>query len=105
MDAFINDTTFTRAVLFTNKMKTPILFQSLALQYSKRILLAEVKDSLTDVCSKYNIDKFPSVVVFNKDTTDPIVYDGKTNLLWLISILIININLTLTNYYINYITW
>jgi len=76
MDTFINDTTFTRAVLFTNKMKTPILFQSLALQYSKRILLAEVKDSLTDVCSKYNIDKFPSVVVFNKDTTEPIVYDG-----------------------------
>jgi protein disulfide-isomerase A6 len=76
MDAFINDTTFTRAILFTNKMKTPILFQSLALQYSKRILLGEVKDSVTEVVSKYNIEKFPSVVVFNKDTTEPIVYDG-----------------------------
>jgi len=76
MEDFIKDTSLSRAVLFTNKMKTPVLFQSLALQYAGRVVLGEVKDSLKEVCEKYNIEKFPSVVVFNKDTTEPIVYDG-----------------------------
>lgn len=76
MDEFVGKTELSRAVLFTNKKKTPILFQSLALEYAGRMLLAEVNESLEEVCTKYSITKFPSVVVFNKDTTEAIPYDG-----------------------------
>jgi len=73
LNIFVNNTTFPRAILFINKMKSYYLFQS---------LIDSVKYSITDICYKYDIENFPSILLINNNSTESIVYNSSNIILY-----------------------
>ncbi len=65
-----------KAILFSQKSSTPPLFKALSVEYEDRLILGEVRDTQKDICEKYGVTKFPSVLIFPKGSTEPVVYDG-----------------------------
>ncbi|KAJ3220476.1 hypothetical protein HK099_004267 [Clydaea vesicula] len=52
-----------KVMLFSKNEKTPPLFKALGIEYDQRLLLGEVKPSNKALAKKFNVTKFPSVIV------------------------------------------
>jgi len=64
-------------ILFTSKTSTTPLFKALSAEFKDRLLLGEVQATDAAIVSKYNVDKFPTIVVIPKEEgSEPIVYTG-----------------------------
>ncbi|ORX82201.1 thioredoxin-like protein [Basidiobolus meristosporus CBS 931.73] len=66
-----------KAILFTNKDKTTTLYKALSVDYHNRITLGQVKNTESEIVQRYNVEKFPTLLVFPKGAqSEPVVYDG-----------------------------
>jgi len=66
------------AILFTDKKTTSDLYKSLSCHFSGRLALYEAHSSDKALVSKFEIKKFPTlIVVGGKAGEKPVVYDGK----------------------------
>ncbi|KAK9727378.1 hypothetical protein K7432_001910 [Basidiobolus ranarum] len=66
-----------KAILFTNKDKTTTLYKALSVDYHNRIVLGQVKNTESEIVQRYNVEKFPTLLVFPKGSqSEPVVYDG-----------------------------
>jgi len=63
-----------KVLLFTEKAKPANLFKSLSLTFKNTLSFGLVKNSETNTVQKYNINKFPSIIVINSDSVAR--YDG-----------------------------
>ncbi|KAJ3149461.1 hypothetical protein HDU89_003825 [Geranomyces variabilis] len=74
---FLEKTELPRAILVSQKSSTPPLLKALSVEYRDRIYFGELRASEKDTISKLNISTFPAVILFAKDSKDPVVYDGQ----------------------------
>jgi len=66
-----------KVVLFTAKTETTNLYKALSYEFRGRMLLGEVHKDQKEVVDKFNIDKFPSLVVIRDDDAEKVVpYEG-----------------------------
>jgi len=72
---------FNKVILFTEKESTPLIYKGLSNYFYDRIVFSEVDKNQTNLCEKFNVTKFPTVLVlqnnfFRKES--PIVhkYEG-----------------------------
>lgn len=64
-----------QVVLITDKKSTPILFKALSLEYLNRLVFGEIKSTSKDIIDSLGIEKFPTIIVFDKDGQQH-TYDG-----------------------------
>ncbi|KAL1922460.1 uncharacterized protein VTP21DRAFT_9999 [Calcarisporiella thermophila] len=74
------NTTLSKALLFTTKDRTTPLYKGLSAEFKDRILLGEVVSTEREVVAKLGVEKFPTLLVFPKGKDGEVVtYDGKLN--------------------------
>ncbi|KAI8908101.1 hypothetical protein DFJ77DRAFT_473705 [Powellomyces hirtus] len=76
-DAFLEKNELPRVIFASKKSSTPPLMKALSVEYHNRIHFGEVKSSEKDTLEKLNVTDFPAIMLFPKESTDPIVYEGK----------------------------
>jgi hypothetical protein len=54
---------FNKIILFTEKEKTPLIYKGLSNYFYDRILFSEIAKNETDLVKKFNITKFPSILI------------------------------------------
>ncbi|KAJ3169341.1 hypothetical protein HDU87_000661 [Geranomyces variabilis] len=74
---FLEKTELPRAILVSQKSSTPPLLKALSVEYRDRVHFGELRASEKETISKLNVSAFPAVILFPKDSKDPVVYDGK----------------------------
>ena len=62
-----------KVLLFTDKKSTPTLFKALSKKYLDRLNLGEVKQTSTDLISKFKVSQFPTIIAL----TNPEDYEGE----------------------------
>ena len=78
LDDFINkNKDQPRVLLVTAMPTTPVLIKALSLEFLNRIQFGEAKFSNQDIVTKLNVQKAPSIFVFEASKTEPIKYDGE----------------------------
>ncbi|KAI9293490.1 thioredoxin-domain-containing protein [Neoconidiobolus thromboides FSU 785] len=75
-----------KALLFTEKSSTTSLYKAIAVEFSDRMEFSEVRKTEKGLLEKYNVSKFPTLVVIpSKDLSEEydinklIVFDGELN--------------------------
>eukprot|EP00284_Hemiselmis_tepida_P017695 CAMPEP_0174927628 /NCGR_PEP_ID=MMETSP1355-20121228/19415_1 /TAXON_ID=464990 /ORGANISM="Hemiselmis tepida, Strain CCMP443" /LENGTH=394 /DNA_ID=CAMNT_0016173745 /DNA_START=26 /DNA_END=1206 /DNA_ORIENTATION=+ len=66
-----------KALLFTDKPKTPLIWKGLSVDLHNKMTLGEVKSSEKGVCSRYKVTKFPTILVVKPGQKKPIKYEAK----------------------------
>jgi len=66
-----------KVMLFTDKKNVPTLFKALALEYRNRLVFGWIKSSEKELVDKYEVEKFPTVLVQKKGETATTKYEGK----------------------------
>jgi protein disulfide-isomerase A6 len=66
-----------KALLFTDKPKTPLIWKGLSVDMETQMTLGEVKSSEKGVCARYKVTKFPTVLVVKPNQKKPIKFEGK----------------------------
>lgn len=74
-----------KAVYFSNKKETPLLWQSMSLLFRDRVALGQVHKSEKKLINKYNIKDFPTIAVFKPpsegqtwDDVEPLIFTGNS---------------------------
>jgi len=67
-----------KVILFTDKTKAPPLIKGLAAQFLNRINFAFVKDSDSSLVKRFNVEKFPTILVAKADG-ETVIYDQEIN--------------------------
>jgi len=75
IDKFLEETG-AKVMLFTDKPKTTSLYKAISIDFHNRIAVAEVKKTAKAVVDKYEVTKFPTLVVVT-ESGEKVVYDGK----------------------------
>ncbi|KAJ3317823.1 protein disulfide isomerase (PDI) protein [Boothiomyces sp. JEL0866] len=65
-----------KVVLVTDKKTTPPLFKALSIEYLDRLAFGEVKSSNAELVAELKVETFPAILLFPKDGSDVISYDG-----------------------------
>lgn len=78
---FSNATFFNKVILFTEKKNTPNLFRGLSNYFYDRILFGEIRSDQEELISRFNIKKFPFIIVLEnsfylKEEQKVHFYDG-----------------------------
>jgi hypothetical protein len=69
-----------KMLLFTDKKSTPTLYKALSKKYIERLNLGEVKQSSTDLISKFGIKEFPTIIALtNPENHEAEAYSGEMN--------------------------
>eukprot|EP00744_Colponema_vietnamica_P001302 GILI01002172.1.p1 GENE.GILI01002172.1~~GILI01002172.1.p1 ORF type:complete len:419 (+),score=154.25 GILI01002172.1:95-1351(+) len=77
-DSFVKDKpSMPKVILFTNKKATPAIFKALSTQFKGKLIFGEVRDSETDLVSKYKVTKFPTLLLLTVREPKPVVYKGE----------------------------
>lgn len=66
-----------KAILFTEKGTTSSLLKSIAIDFLDVIHIGQARSKETDVCEKFNVQKYPTLVLLNPESSEPLVYDGE----------------------------
>ncbi|KAJ3158261.1 hypothetical protein HDU86_002970 [Geranomyces michiganensis] len=74
---FVEKTELPRAILVSQKSSTPPLLKALSVEYRDRVHFGELRASEKETVAKLNVSSYPAVILFAKDSKDPVVYDGK----------------------------
>jgi len=77
LDAWIQDGSRPKAILFSEKGTTAPLVKALAIDFLGAIDVAQVRNKEQAVVDKYEVTKFPTIVLLNKDGTIVESYDGE----------------------------
>jgi len=75
LDAWVEDGTRPKAILFTEKGTTAPLVKALAIDFLGGIEFAQVRNKETAAVDKYEVEKFPTIVLLQGD--DVSKYDGE----------------------------
>ncbi|KAL6413147.1 PDI protein A prpA [Ilyonectria robusta] len=65
-----------KAILYSNKGTTTPLLRSIAIDFLDVISVAQIRDKETAAVKRFNIEKFPTLVLIPSEGQEPIVYDG-----------------------------
>ncbi|KAJ3258452.1 hypothetical protein HK103_003574 [Boothiomyces macroporosus] len=65
-----------KVVLVTDKKTTPPLFKALSIEYLDRLAFGEVKSSNAELVAELGVETFPAILIFPKDGSNVIAYDG-----------------------------
>lgn len=65
-----------KAILYSNKGTTTPLLRSIAIDFLDVIPIAQIRDKETAAVKRFNIEKFPTLVLIPGEDQEPIVYDG-----------------------------
>ena len=69
-----------KMLLFTDKKSTPTLYKALSKKYIERLNLGEVKQSSTELISKFGIKEFPTIIALtNPENYEAEAYSGEMN--------------------------
>jgi hypothetical protein len=63
LDTFMYQPVFNKIILFTEKETTPLIYKGLTNYYYDRLLFGEIRSNQTELISRFNITKFPSIVL------------------------------------------
>jgi len=63
--------------LFTEKSTTSHLYKALAIDFKDRLILGEVQKSEDALIKRFNVKKFPQLLVLKDATAAPLIFDGK----------------------------
>ncbi|EGR27306.1 hypothetical protein IMG5_198140 [Ichthyophthirius multifiliis] len=66
-----------KVLLFTDKTGNPIIYKALSVSFEGKLFLGIVRHTEELVVQKYNIRKFPSVIVLINTEKKPIIYKGE----------------------------
>jgi hypothetical protein len=79
INTFINENpSVPKVLLFTDKPKgTPMVYKGLSVAFEKKLNFGLVRSNDSILVSKYNVKKFPTVIVVKANEKKPIFYDGK----------------------------
>ncbi|KXJ96197.1 hypothetical protein Micbo1qcDRAFT_231288 [Microdochium bolleyi] len=66
-----------KAVLFTEKGTTSSLLKSIAIDFLDVIHIAQARNKETEINEKFNVQKYPTLVLLNPESSEPLVYDGE----------------------------
>jgi protein disulfide-isomerase A6 len=69
-----NDTA--KAIMFSRKGPTSALWKSLAIDFQRKIILAQIRDTQEISIKEFNVEKFPSMVILPGGDAPGIVYSG-----------------------------
>jgi len=72
---------FNKVLLFTEKDSTPLIYKGLSNYFYDRIVFAEVAKTETELCERFNVTKFPTIMVlennfFSKENFITHKYEG-----------------------------
>ncbi len=73
--AFLEKSSSPKVILFNKKYGIPPLFKALAVDFEGKINFGEIKSTEEALVKQFNVDTFPTVLVF-KDA-EPVKYDGQ----------------------------
>ena len=88
IDDFLRNNEMNKFILFTEKKNTPLLFKGLSNYFYDKIKFAVVKKSENEICEKFKVSKFPSLMIYqnvdNKnnnilDEAEIKFYEGEQN--------------------------
>ena len=88
IDDFLRNNEMNKFILFTEKKNTPLLFKGLSNYFYDKIKFAVVKKSENEICEKFKVSKFPSLLIYqnvdNKnnnilDEAEIKFYEGEQN--------------------------
>ncbi|EKX45937.1 hypothetical protein GUITHDRAFT_94570 [Guillardia theta CCMP2712] len=78
IDAFLNkEAGKFKALLFTDKPKTPLMWRGLSVDLKGKMTLGIVNKDEKGVVSRYKVSKFPTILVVKPGQKKPIKYDDK----------------------------
>jgi hypothetical protein len=66
-----------KAILFTDKPKTPLMWKGLSVDLYNKMTLGEVKSSEKGILSRFKVTKFPTILVVKPGQKKPIKYEDK----------------------------
>jgi len=83
----LNSTTFSKflqdnpsvpkALLFTDKAGTPLIWKSLSIAFEKKIFLGIVRQEQEDIFRQYGVKKTPQILIIKPTDKKTVVYDGE----------------------------
>jgi len=76
IDSFLSGNLAT-VLLFTEKSTTTPLYKALAIDFKDRLKFGEVQKSEDALVKRFNVKKFPQLLVIKDATSSPVVFDGK----------------------------
>eukprot|EP01122_Echinamoeba_exundans_P013504 TRINITY_DN5902_c0_g6_i1.p1 TRINITY_DN5902_c0_g6~~TRINITY_DN5902_c0_g6_i1.p1 ORF type:complete len:397 (+),score=83.74 TRINITY_DN5902_c0_g6_i1:382-1572(+) len=68
-----------RVILFTSKTSTSPLYKAKAMEYSKKAVFGEIRNSAKELCEKYGVDTFPTLIMLPSEDAEPIRFEGTIN--------------------------
>ncbi|KAN0037306.1 hypothetical protein ACTFIV_002647 [Dictyostelium citrinum] len=78
INKFLTGTSDAKALLFTDKAKTTDLYKALSVDFLKTLTLGEARNINKETLEKYNIEKFPTLLVFTNDDGETFTkFEGK----------------------------
>jgi len=78
LDEFVNKNAGKyKALLFTDKGKTPLMWRGLSVDFYNKMTLGVVQKEEKGVCSRYKVTKFPAILVVKPGQKKPIKYEEK----------------------------
>mmetsp|Transcript_23127 Transcript_23127/g.35209 ORF Transcript_23127/g.35209 Transcript_23127/m.35209 type:complete len:405 (-) Transcript_23127:85-1299(-) len=78
LDAFLNKNAGKyKALLFTDKGKTPLIWRGLSVDLHNKMTLGVVQKEEKGVCSRYKVTKFPTILVVKPGQKKPIKFEEK----------------------------
>ncbi|PRP85343.1 hypothetical protein PROFUN_07051 [Planoprotostelium fungivorum] len=75
LDKFLENKDLAKVILFTDKPKSTALYKAISVDYHNRLAVAEVRNTAKSTVEKYEITKFPTLIVLPAEG-DKIVYSG-----------------------------
>lgn len=66
-----------KAILFTEKGTTSALLKSVAIDFLDVIHIAQARNKEADINEKFNIKKYPTLVLLDPESSEPLIYDGE----------------------------
>ena len=65
-----------RVILFSAKQEPSTLYKSLSMRFASQLVFAQVQQN-DPLCSTYNVETFPSILVFADKDAQPVKFEGK----------------------------
>ncbi|KAG0242697.1 hypothetical protein B0O80DRAFT_462260 [Mortierella sp. GBAus27b] len=66
-----------RALLFTSKLTSSNMYKGLATDMKDRMIVGEMRAPNDQVLKQFNIESLPALVVFPKDSQEPVLFSGE----------------------------